>query len=119
MFRLRYVFAASAAACLVAGVAAAQPAPDAQSPAPDALPPASQSQTTPAAPTATAASDAASQASAATTEPSSANVTVTVDASGVRHILVSSPPVPDTPDNRARYGGPMSHGGQHTQAAGN
>jgi UrcA family protein len=33
--------------------------------------------------------------------------------------LSASPPVPDTPANRARYGGPMSHAGRHTKPAGN
>jgi hypothetical protein len=116
MFRLRYVFAASVAACLVGGLATAQPAQPAQQPASGATTPATQDQTTPAAP---AASDAASQASATTTQPASANVAVTVDANGARHLVISSPPVPDTPDNRAKYGGPMSNGGQKTGAAGN
>jgi hypothetical protein len=33
--------------------------------------------------------------------------------------LVSNGPVPDTAANRAKYGGPMSHAGKHTQPAGN
>jgi outer membrane receptor protein involved in Fe transport len=33
--------------------------------------------------------------------------------------LLSNGPVPDTPANRARFGGPMSHGGKKTQPAGN
>ncbi|HWA61319.1 MAG TPA: hypothetical protein VG939_08085 [Caulobacteraceae bacterium] len=33
--------------------------------------------------------------------------------------VVSNGPVPDTPQNRARYGGPMSHGGRMTAPAGN
>jgi hypothetical protein len=28
-------------------------------------------------------------------------------------------PVPDTPENRRKYGGPMSHAGKHTTAKGN
>jgi hypothetical protein len=28
-------------------------------------------------------------------------------------------PVPDTPENRRKYGGPMSHAGKHTAAKGN
>jgi UrcA family protein len=32
---------------------------------------------------------------------------------------VTNGPVPDTPANRARFGGPMSHAGRHTAAAGN
>jgi len=33
--------------------------------------------------------------------------------------LVTNGPVPDTPANRAKYGKPMSHGGQKTPPAGN
>lgn len=32
---------------------------------------------------------------------------------------VTNGPVPDTPENRARFGGPMSNGGQRTAPAGN
>ena len=33
--------------------------------------------------------------------------------------LVTNGPVPDTPENRAKYGQPMSNAGQHTAAKGN
>jgi hypothetical protein len=33
--------------------------------------------------------------------------------------VVSNGPVPDTPENRAAYGKPMSHAGKHTKPAGN
>jgi UrcA family protein len=42
--------------------------------------------------------------------PVSARVSDTVYAAG---------PIPDTPENRARYGGPMSRAGRHTGARGN
>ena len=32
---------------------------------------------------------------------------------------IASPPVPDTPENRAKYGGPMSNAGRHTAPLGN
>ena len=32
---------------------------------------------------------------------------------------VTNGPVPDNAENRAKYGGPMSHAGRHTAAAGN
>jgi len=122
MQHLRYALAATVAACLSGGVAAAQTAP----PVAGAAPPISQSQPAVAAPpvstpavTAPAAADSATQASARTTEPPNALVTVTTDAAGVRHMLITSPPVPDTPENRARYGRPLSNAGEHTQAAGN
>lgn len=33
--------------------------------------------------------------------------------------VVSNAPIPDTPENRAKYGGPKSHGGKATSASGN
>lgn len=52
-------------------------------------------------------------------EPPRRNASTTVDPSGDRHTLVASPPVPDTPENRARYGHPESNAGQRTHPAGN
>ena len=37
----------------------------------------------------------------------------------VRTTLVTNGPVPDTPENRARFGGPDSNGGDRTTPAGN
>jgi hypothetical protein len=34
-------------------------------------------------------------------------------------IVITNGPVPDTPRNRARFGGPMSHGGRATAPVGN
>lgn len=47
-------------------------------------------------------------------QQAAATVTVTVTAE-----TVTNEPVRDTPENRARYGGPMSRGGQRTAPAGN
>jgi hypothetical protein len=33
--------------------------------------------------------------------------------------VISNPPIPDTPANRAQFGKPMSNAGRHTAAAGN
>jgi hypothetical protein len=33
--------------------------------------------------------------------------------------VISNPPVPDTPENRAKYGGPNSNGGRKTAPRGN
>ena len=54
----------------------------------------------------------------------SANVassTTTTDSTGaiVTHELVTNGPVPDTPQNRARYGQPLSHAGRMTAPRGN
>ena len=108
MFRLRYVLAAPVAVCLLGGVAGAQPA---------SAPPAATSE--PQATQATAALELATPASATTAAPSRLIVTSTIDAFGGRHLLITNAPVPDTPENRARYGQPLSNAGQHTQPAGN
>jgi hypothetical protein len=112
MPHLRYVLAATVAACLPCGVAAAQPI-SAPASASAAAPPASQVQSAP------AAYDRATPASATTTEPTTAVVTMTSDANGERHLIVSSPPVPDTPESRAKYGRPLSAAGRDTPPTGN
>jgi len=48
--------------------------------------------------------------SVTTTDPSGATVTNT---------MVTNGPVPDTPENRAKYGQPLSHAGRRTLAKGN
>jgi hypothetical protein len=79
---------ALAAALLTCGAASAQPAP--------APPPA---QTAPAA-------DAVIEH------------TLPANGDGVQHIVVSNAPVADTPENRAKYGKPMSHAGRRTKPIG-
>jgi hypothetical protein len=37
----------------------------------------------------------------------------------IRTTLVTNGPAPDTPENRARFGGPDSNGGQNTHPVGN
>ncbi|MFI4974541.1 MAG: hypothetical protein ACHP84_08385 [Caulobacterales bacterium] len=110
MTLLRYALAASVAACLAGGVAVAQTAP--------ASPPASS--ISPAAPTDQATPAPTEKATPATPATSAGvNTSVTVDANGNRHLLISNAPVPDTPQNRAKYGAPLSNAGRHTPAAGN
>ena len=101
MTLLRYVLAASVAACLAGGAAVAQPA----------------SGSAPATALDRSAPPATETATPATSR--GVNTSVTVDANGVRHYLITNGPVPDTPENRAKYGGPMSNGGRHTKPAGN
>jgi hypothetical protein len=96
---LRYALAAVAAACLAGGAVA---------------------QTTPAGPPASdSAPGAATSVNAAPPAPASSDASATANGGSVLHIVIASPPVPDTPENRARYGQPLSHAGQRTQAAGN
>jgi hypothetical protein len=110
MSMFRFALAGNVAACLAGGVAAAQVT--AAPPPPSSMQPGMTEQHAPSAPAENAAP--ATPATAA-----GANASVTVDASGVRHILVASPPVPDTAENRAKYGGPLSNGGRRTEPAGN
>lgn len=112
MSMFRYALAGSLAACLAGGLAAAQTTP-APPPASSGTQPGTPGEATPSAPAPTE-NAAPAPASAAGT-----NASVTVDANGDRHILVASPPVPDTAENRARYGGPLSHAGRRTDPAGN
>jgi|GraSoiStandDraft_4_1057263.scaffolds.fasta_scaffold139039_2 hypothetical protein len=52
--------------------------------------------------------------------PAPSNTAATVDEAGpVTVEVVTNGPVPDTPANRARYGGPMSHAGKLTAPRGN
>jgi hypothetical protein len=44
---------------------------------------------------------------------------VATDANGNRHMIVASPPVPDTVANREKYGQPLSRAGRRTAPAGN
>jgi len=111
----RLTLAASAAALLIGGVAFADPA---MSPDPTAAPPPATDQSAapmdqsaaPAEQPAAPADQSMAPAATGSATDSSANVGVTV---------VASQPVPDTPENRARYGQPMSHAGKHTAARGN
>ena len=104
---LQIALAASFATCIFS-VAAAQTATG-QWLAPSAVPPASLDQATP-------APSAMPQAPSATL--AGANASVTVSDSGVRNTTVASPPAPDTPDNRSKFGAPMSHAGRVTSPAG-
>jgi hypothetical protein len=102
------ITAVAAVAMLACGAVAAQPA---SAPASESMPLEAQNQTAP------SPDEHAMPVNA--TSPTRTGSSVTVDAYGVRHILIASAPVPDTLENRAKYGGPMSHAGQRTQPAGN
>lgn len=113
MTMLRYALTACAAACLAGGVAAAQPA---SQPAPEAAPATAPEQQMPPPPP-----DAimVTPETAFAGPPPGVNASVTVDANGVRHYHITNGRVPDTPENRAKYGQPLSNGGKHTKPAGN
>ncbi len=105
MFNLRTVLAASVGACLLGGVAVAQPTP---------TPPPATAATPAASP---AASNHTSPVSATTSAPADVTVTTRVDPNGNRHLDIANPPVPDTVENRAKYGQPLSAAGRRTPTA--
>jgi hypothetical protein len=107
------IAAAGTGVLVVTSSANAQPQSAPPTASDTTAPPPAQDQTAP------AAIDRATQASALTTEPANAIVTVTTDANGDRHMIVASPPVPDTVANRAKYGQPLSRAGRRTAPAGN
>ncbi|MBV9995109.1 MAG: hypothetical protein JO127_07840 [Caulobacteraceae bacterium] len=122
---VRYGLAAAAAACLVGGLAFAEtpPSPDASSPpaAGEPAAPADQSQP-PAAPADQGQAPAAAPMSAPadqSTAPAATGAESSAQVAQAGTQVVASQPVPDTPDNRAKYGAPLSHAGKHTKPAGN
>jgi hypothetical protein len=56
---------------------------------------------------------------AATVAPAAGAPTQRAPSASAGTDLVSNGPVPDTPQNRAKYGQPLSHAGKMTKAAGN
>ncbi len=62
-------------------------------------------------------SSQAAAPSAATTP--SADAAASNTNATVQNTTVTNGPVPDTPENRAKYGAPMSHAGKKTKPAGN
>jgi hypothetical protein len=116
--KLKIILAAAAASALMSGAAFAQPTD--QAPASGAVnpstgaAPADQTTTT----TTTTTPDAAVPATGAATSTST-TATDTATGTSVTTTLTTNGPVPDTAENRAKYGGPMSHAGKHTAAKGN
>ena len=120
--KLKYLLSAVAACGLMAGAAYAQSASDNAAPAASS----SDQGAAPAAgasggmsagaavnpPAANAGGDmnAGQSATSAASYGQGASATVTTTTNG---------PVPDTPENRRKYGGPMSRAGRHTAARGN
>jgi len=76
--------------------------------------PAPMSTTQPSAPSATAVAPPATDATATTT---TRLYTTTTSPTGAQ--VIANAPIPDTPENRARYGQPLSRAGKQTAPAGN
>lgn len=53
------------------------------------------------------------------TAPASSSVTYQTGNATLTNTVVTNGPVADTPENRAKYGQPMSHAGKRTVAKGN
>jgi hypothetical protein len=114
------LLAATASALLLAGAAAAQPstAPADVSPAPDAAAP-SASVNPPAPPSDTAPAPASGYNANPTASGSGQFTGDLAQAKAGDPGITSNGPVPDTKENRAKYGKPDSNAGKRTRAAGN
>jgi len=114
--KLNIILTVAAASALMSGAAFAQPA---QAPAPDS---AAQDPTVPAGQSATTTTTTTTAPVAADTGAATSTAVTTSDAATGASVTVTTltnGPVPDTAENRAKYGGPMSHAGKHTAAKGN
>jgi hypothetical protein len=107
--RLNYILAAAAIAALTAGAAAAQSSDTSNGPGMNGASNPSQ------------ADQAGAPASGYDTSnaPSANQAGVPAAATVGDATLITNGPVPDTPENRAKYGKPMSNAGRHTAPAGN
>ena len=127
----------AAAAALLAGGAYAQMTPD-QPPSPEGTaqdqvhgtanvqpdPSVTVTRRTVTVPTEAAPADATPMDSTQPMEPASAPAAVTTGSDvaarePAQTVVIANAPIPDTPENRRKYGGPESHGGKATRAKGN
>jgi hypothetical protein len=125
--KLTHLAATAAAFALMgAGAALAQPPSDQSAPAgtqdDNAAPPANSSTDTSTAvnpPASVDTSASASTSAAPTGAAVSTSTTTNVGGATFTNITTTNGPVPDTPENRAKYGQPLSHAGKMTAAKGN
>jgi hypothetical protein len=104
--RLTPLLAIAAAAALAAGAAAAQPSNETND----------QSNAAPSTDRAGAPTAATTYPGGVTSSPTPADQAYTLKAGDPN--VITNGPVPDTPENRKLYGGPMSNGGRHTAPKG-
>lgn len=107
---IRYALFA-AAASLIGGVACAQGAADQA-----AAPPADTSSAPPTAGMSSAMPPATDKSAVA---PTGAGTETSAIVNGQTVQVIASQPVPDTPENRAKYGQPLSHAGKRSKPIGN
>ena len=136
--RIQGFLIGAASLSLIAGTAVAQSTTNTQDPpqSPMATPnsmgatPATTGQGTTTTTTMTTTTIMPAPADSTMVAPAPSTATITTDTStlptrmytsstGVNVQVVSNGPVPDTPENRAKYGKPMSHAGKRTPPAGN
>lgn len=135
---LRHLLAGGATAFLIAAAGHAQPSygtssnPPPSTPAPPepssggatpTIPSTGQPATLPSYPTTSGTpaqpSPAAPPPSAQATPPAAPAAGTYGQAASFTNMKLASSPVPDTPENRRKYGGPMSRAGRRTAASGN
>jgi hypothetical protein len=117
---LKYLAAAGAASLLMAGAVYAQPS-GSGSPAAGAAtgqvnPPTASPSTSGSATTGTSTS---TTSTGVTTSSTTTSADVAGSNASVTTSTITNGPVPDTAENRRKYGGPMSHAGKRTAAKGN
>ena len=102
-------FAAATLIALIAGTSNAQPPADEGHHAAMPMP----------TPAATEIAPSATAVPGDVTAPGSSSVTYQTGTTTLTSTVVTNGPVADTPENRARYGQPLSHAGKRTVAKGN
>lgn len=107
--KLGNVSAFAVVTVLFAGAAVAQEQSSPSAPSPD--------QQAPRAPEAAAPSTSARSETSAASAPSAMNNAV--NASAVTTRVITNGPIPDTPENRAAFGKPLSQAGRNSKPAGN
>jgi hypothetical protein len=118
--RLNTLLAAAAIAALTAGAAVAQTsAAPMNSADPNAVAPTDPSATAPSAGQNGTPASATMGNPNTVLEPSPTPAASAYTLKAGDPNVISNPPVPDTPANRAQYGKPMSNAGRHTAPAGN
>jgi hypothetical protein len=125
--RTRLMLASATTAALLAGAALAQNDTAVNPPSPGKLPPGAASDS--AAPAPDSLSKGSSDAAAPSAKSSSGDASTVAPAAGAPAQrapsaaagteAVTNGPIPDTKENRAKYGQPLSSAGKRTKAAGN
>lgn len=112
---LKYLAAAGAASLLMAGAVCAQPASSGSPAAGAAVNPPSTSTSG----SATTGASTSTSGAGVTTSSTTTSADVAGTNASVTTQTITNGPVPDTPENRRKFGGPMSRAGKHTAAKGN